>query len=78
MNRRGFLAVLGLGASAALAPRRVYSFLWDQPLVKPFGPEHVRSAIKLLRAREVASLSQLAYLPTIQFVFDGLFARDVQ
>jgi hypothetical protein len=32
VNRRGFLAMLGLGAAAAPAlPRRVYSFLWSAP-----------------------------------------------
>lgn len=36
MNRRAFLKLLGVGgaATAVDAPRRVYSFLWDNPLVR--------------------------------------------
>jgi hypothetical protein len=32
-SRRTFLATLGLGVPAVAAPRRVFSFLWDTPLV---------------------------------------------
>lgn len=39
MDRRAFLAALGIGVPLVAAPRRVYSFLWDKPLVEPYPPE---------------------------------------
>lgn len=35
MNRRHFFAALATSLAVQLAPRRVYSFLWDNPLVRP-------------------------------------------
>ena len=33
MNRRHFFAALGAALAAPATPHRVYSFLWDNPLV---------------------------------------------
>ena len=33
MNRRDFFAALGAALAAPATPHRVYSFLWDNPLV---------------------------------------------
>lgn len=35
LDRRTFLGALGTALVAPAAPRRVYSFLWDNPLVAP-------------------------------------------
>jgi hypothetical protein len=35
LDRRGFLGAIATALVAPVAPRRVYSFLWDNPLVAP-------------------------------------------
>jgi len=46
MNRRRFLGALGSALAAPAASRRVYSFLWDNPLVREPTAEELRALIK--------------------------------
>lgn len=40
LGRRLFFGALGTALGAPLAPRRVYSFLWDNPLVETFDLDY--------------------------------------
>jgi hypothetical protein len=70
MDRRRFLRALGLAAAAAAAPRRVYSFLWDNPLVR----SPTLAELQLLAAKERFLAVLTAEAPLLEQAFaDPLF-----
>jgi hypothetical protein len=49
VKRRSFFAALATAVAAPAVPRRVYSFLWDEPLVISPLEHQLRRAIKEMK-----------------------------
>ena len=59
-SRRHFFGVLATAVAAPIVPHRVYSFLWDNPLVERFGRWDIESVtFEIVRASSVPRLGYI-------------------
>lgn len=74
MRRRHFFGALVTAIAVPVAPHRVYSFLWDEPLVKPFTKADLREAFELIDSHPLKA-SRVIGRTMASYIYDKLRAE---